>query len=829
MSLNIDEVKEELKLHIREYLELHGRKIQSNGLFQCPNADHGHKNRDLNNSAQLYDTNTWICYTCHAGGDIFNAAACIENLPIGHGDIEFIYTTIVSLCKQLDIDFNPESIGGEYSKRKFLSDMLYYIVDNVDYDTVIPHLENRGYDKNKSHIISKTFGLFSMEPNIIMDILKSNYKKDDVDMFLRQSGVENHYMSNGIFGSDNIIIPVYNKNGSCITFAARRQELPKYKFGKTSIIFSKEELLYNLHNAKPYISKNEKVYVVEGFFDVIALHTAGIKNVVAVCGNSITKSKLEILKTIGAKNVVFSLDNDDGGLQEKGIQQILKEFRSVRGINLFVKLIDEGNDPEEFMMHHNFDADKYIRLPEYDALEFYIVNKMKHIITYEDSSEIETKIREVCLTIAESVGKNNIGRARYAKILYENLGEYKKYISPDLIIADINDASLLLDNPIQKRIIKKVKELYGLDTENINTFLLESKRVLSEIEEINETKGKRDNIANEKLLIDIVKDVLKDTKKLRTGLSMFDEGLPLYTSGTFIIVSGYPNMGKSSFFRWLTFQIMNNNEDVIIIYFTLDDDKVLTLTSMACIDSSIKLHLARSYNTLNDDEKHHLNMSLENLRSYLGDKLIMRDEADGSTLDHIIKTIIEVKHEFNNKHITVIIDSIKNIDDLVGSIDDNASVDIAMKKLRAMSRRYNINMFLNTHLKKDQSTGKYLKRPNQNSVKGSSKIGYDADAIIMVHSDYVAKDNNMELTDMCWKDEESGIIFPIMEVICIKNKRGPWRGHKFFKFKNITNEIIECTDREQRKYRSFLTKSSRGGTKNSSNDQVIGIGWENAL
>lgn len=113
---------------------------------------------------------------------------------------------------------------------------------------------------------------------------------------------------------NRVTIPICNKMGDVISFAGRNQttEEPKYINGSNTILYTKEAILYNLHNALPEIRKKSEIIICEGYFDVAGLHNSGIKNSVAIGSANISIEQIKVIQNLKIENlrVILCLDND---------------------------------------------------------------------------------------------------------------------------------------------------------------------------------------------------------------------------------------------------------------------------------------------------------------------------------------------------------------------------------------------------------------------------------------------------------------------------------------------------------------------------------------
>lgn len=155
---------------------------------------------------------------------------------------------------------------------------------------------------------------------------------------------------------DRVIFPIRNINGKVIAFGGRilDQGEPKYLNSPEHPLFNKSHALYGLESARRAIGHEDSVLVVEGYFDALALFAAGIQNVVATCGTSLTKYHLHILKRYTRK-VVVVYDGDKAGQNaaERSLPLFLDE-----GLWPYFIVLPEGKDPDEVVLAEGTDAFK---------------------------------------------------------------------------------------------------------------------------------------------------------------------------------------------------------------------------------------------------------------------------------------------------------------------------------------------------------------------------------------------------------------------------------------------------------------------------------------
>lgn len=141
----------------------------------------------------------------------------------------------------------------------------------------------------------------------------------------------------------------------------------KYVNSPDSEIYHKERELYGIYQAKRAIAKEDRVYMVEGYTDVISMHQSGIENVVANSGTALSKYQIHLLHRF-TSNIVLLYDGDAAGIHAalRGTDMLLAE-----GMNVKVLLLPDGNDPDSFARSHTAeDFRQYVEEHQMDFIEF---------------------------------------------------------------------------------------------------------------------------------------------------------------------------------------------------------------------------------------------------------------------------------------------------------------------------------------------------------------------------------------------------------------------------------------------------------------------------
>jgi DNA primase len=154
-----------------------------------------------------------------------------------------------------------------------------------------------------------------------------------------------------------VMFPIFRENGSVVAFGGRilGDGQPKYLNSPETSVYSKSRTLYGLNFAKDAVKKLEYSILVEGYLDAIGLSQAGIHNVMASCGTSLTESQVRLLARY-SQNVVVNFDPDSAGVAavERSLDILLED-----GFQIKVLTLPKGNDPDLFV--RNFGIEEYRR------------------------------------------------------------------------------------------------------------------------------------------------------------------------------------------------------------------------------------------------------------------------------------------------------------------------------------------------------------------------------------------------------------------------------------------------------------------------------------
>lgn len=177
-----------------------------------------------------------------------------------------------------------------------------------------------------------------------------------------------------------VLFPIHTISGRVVGFGGRTmrsdKNLAKYVNSPESVIYKKNLELYGLYQAKSAIARRDKCILVEGYLDVISMHQAGVENVVASSGTSLTEGQIRAIRRF-TNNVTVIYDADAAGIKAslRGIKMLLSENMNVKTL-----LLPAGDDPDSFAQSHSAgQVDTYLAENERDIIDFMVEVLMRDV------------------------------------------------------------------------------------------------------------------------------------------------------------------------------------------------------------------------------------------------------------------------------------------------------------------------------------------------------------------------------------------------------------------------------------------------------------------
>ena len=409
---------------VSEFVTLKKRGINYIGL--CPFHNDSHPSFSVSPTRGICH-----CFTCGKGGNAINFLMELEQMTYPDAlrwlakkyNIEIQEREMTSEEKQRESERESMFIVNEWAA-KYFQDILQNDVDGRAIG--MQYFRSRGF---RDDIIRKFQLGFALPQRTALfdEAVKKGYNpkyltatglcfKVDKDEAGNRSG-QDQYLDRF---SGRAIFPWTSVSGKIVAFGGRVLDSrtkgvnQKYVNSPDSEIYHKERELYGLYQAKKAIAKEDCVYMVEGYTDVISMHQCGIENVVANSGTALSIHQIRLLHRF-TSNIVLLYDGDAAGVHAalRGTDMLLEEEMNVK-----VLLLPDGNDPDSFARNHTAeDFRKYIEDHQKDFIQF------KTDISLNGVTD-PVKRSQAINSIVESISKikNQITRASYITDCAHRLG-----------------------------------------------------------------------------------------------------------------------------------------------------------------------------------------------------------------------------------------------------------------------------------------------------------------------------------------------------------------------------------------------------------------------
>ena len=409
---------------VSEFVTLKKRGINYIGL--CPFHNDSHPSFSVSPTRGICH-----CFTCGKGGNAINFLMELEQMTYPDAlrwlakkyNIEIQEREMPSEEKQRESERESMFIVNEWAA-KYFQDILQNDVDGRAIG--MQYFRSRGF---RDDIIRKFQLGFALPQRTALfdEAVKKGYNpkyltatglcfKVDKDEAGNRSG-QDQYLDRF---SGRAIFPWTSVSGKVVAFGGRVLDSrtkgvnQKYVNSPDSEIYHKERELYGLYQAKKAIAKEDCVYMVEGYTDVISMHQCGIENVVANSGTALSIHQIRLLHRF-TSNIVLLYDGDAAGVHAalRGTDMLLEEEMNVK-----VLLLPDGNDPDSFARNHTAeDFRKYIEDHQVDFIQF------KTDISLNGVTD-PVKRSQAINSIVESISKikNQITRASYITDCAHRLG-----------------------------------------------------------------------------------------------------------------------------------------------------------------------------------------------------------------------------------------------------------------------------------------------------------------------------------------------------------------------------------------------------------------------
>lgn len=370
----IEEVKQRVDIVdvISEYVVLKKRGKDHLGL--CP--FHGEKTPSfsVSTSKQMY-----YCFGCGSGGDAFKFL-----MELGKQSFTDV---VLDLAKRYQVPIKTlepkqrQELQRQISLREQLYEILALTANFYQHALRQPQGEIAlNYLKIERQLSEETIQQFQLGyapagwETLYRYLVEQ--KRYSVGLVEQAGLIKQRKSGEGYYDQfrDRLMIPIQDTQGKIIAFGSRTlaDEQPKYLNSPETPLFDKSKTLFALDKARSNISGQDQAIVVEGYFDAIALHAAGINNTVASLGTAFSQDQLrQLLRYTESKQVIFNFDADNAGIQatQRAISEIEPLVYSGQ-VQLRILHIPDGKDADEFLKSSPDSVQKYRQLLDAAPLWF---------------------------------------------------------------------------------------------------------------------------------------------------------------------------------------------------------------------------------------------------------------------------------------------------------------------------------------------------------------------------------------------------------------------------------------------------------------------------
>ena len=451
----IDRIMDATKIEevVSEFVTLKKRGVNYIGL--CPFHNDSHPSFSVSPTRGICH-----CFTCGKGGNAINFLMELEQMTYPDA--------LRWLAKKYHIEIKERELSSEEKQRESERESMFIVNEwaakyfqnilqnDVDGRAIgMQYFRSRGF---RDDIIKKFPWGFSLNQRTALAdaAVKEGYNPK----YLAATGVliasdkePGQYFDRF---SGRAIFPWFSVSGKVVAFGGRVLDSrtkgvnQKYVNSPDSEIYHKERELYGLYQAKKAIAKEDCVFMVEGYTDVISMHQCGIENVVANSGTALSVHQIRLLHRF-TNNIVLLYDGDAAGVHAalRGTNMLLEEEMNVK-----VLFLPDGNDPDSFARNHTAEQFRqYIADNQTDFIQFKTDIMLKGVTD-------PVKRSEAINSIVESISKikNQITRASYITDCSHRLGVNEAVI--------INALNGFIRNGMSEQ-VKEERRAAGLRDQNI--------------------------------------------------------------------------------------------------------------------------------------------------------------------------------------------------------------------------------------------------------------------------------------------------------------------------------------------------------------------------
>jgi replicative DNA helicase len=730
----LDSIKNRIRPRLRSFLEETGNEISSTGMFHCINKMHD----DSSASCRLLpDLNyeQYYCYGCAATGDIFCAHSILKDAPtIG---LEFVEQNVYKLADKYDILFTPIEWTTEQLEKMAQASFVRTVT------TLMNIRDDKGDPINwtSDPAVTRDWSwgtLLELNISTIKDLSKFIEDIQKTTGLTKQE-VKDRGVTKALFGPDRLTMTLQDHKGNPVGFTARNltwakgSKAPKYCNSTNSILFKKADILHGMHIARK--QKHRTLDLLEGNADFVTAYQYGHRACVGIGGTSLTDEQVNMIMDIGFTSVNLVFDGDTAGAA--AMDKYMEKLSGNEGLSVTVTKIPDQLDPDEFIK--TYGIGKFYKLKTTNAFDFFL-EKEEEKGGRTDKLKFTTKMIKLIQNT-----ENRISRGEQIKSLSIFVNVPETDIRDELerlTRLDTNDIKRALERSLRgandiddiTQILEKQKEILdgsaGSREERIRLSVLESVDAFDNLCTI--LVNRKPGIQGWKTGFPVLDYKLSGIPK---PVGEDDDGSPIPVPGTIIGIGGAPQHGKSSILTNIALGVARNNDDVCILYWSLDDSRERTFERMIAMMSGVPLYKVTRKAMPDPGEVIKMNIAINELREMMNQgKMVLKDHKTGSTIP-MLKRWITLSREVINKPILIVIDSFYKMSP---SSDEGNKTDFAVTKahsqqIKTLAQTHNVSIMSSLELNKGQGQGM---EPQLNHITEARKIEYDFDIIALVYNQF---------------------------------------------------------------------------------------------
>lgn len=816
---NYDEVRNQVKEKLSDYLASHGITSQNN--FKCINPQHAESNPSC---GILKDKTHFHCLGCGITGDIFDACHFIEGKP-NSGPL-FVSENLCYLAKKFGVEVHEAELTEEQAfeldcYRAYAAAAEIINQRNPDGCTsAIEEIARRGW-KGETLSASKT-GYIKSPEALAGKLIAMGFD----DKLLTKIGLTDP----NIFNGNNIIFTITDESGRPVGFSARNSKWtsdskdPKYynTGNSRSTLYQKSRRLFNLSNALRDIrTKKLPLYIMEGYADVLTAVQYGITNCCAIGGTALTSDHVLLLKDLGIEEIILCLDGDEAG-QDKTQKILDNKFSGKSQFSLSVIVVPEGKDPDDFIRENGVE--------EFEALMRWSAFEWRLIRFPEDADPADVCKAMIPIIINEI---SFVVQEQLATMLARHTGVSLRTIQAELDrLQDVRSHRIAQE---RAAIIDKLNHTIEGSPSDAEVAL---NTALMNLQELNK-KYNEDKLSEDACLTFLdgqrKQEELKSNEfggfRLGPDLKQFEDALcGQWRRDVLMVFGGKANSGKTSFLAKAGYEIAAHKEnDACVIYHTIDDTAEQFLPKWVCIAEGsrlLQINHVRSPNYWGESVglegiKERRSDGYERLRNLMRDgRLVLKDSNDGSTLAYAESLIKYYKDKYPTRNIVYILDNFHKLNDY-SSEDERIRFKSLSQAAKSLATKYHIPVICTMEYTKLPAGVK----PTNNNIAETVQIEYDANVIAHLYNEsHELGIEAAEKTGLTHNYMFNGQLnkLPVIELYIGKNKVSDFKNRIFFDFFPASSDFMArdtAEVEEQMKTNSDAQATTRKSWSNDPNNK----------